>query len=251
MESKLIVRIATSNNFNYTTQEIDDYNKLKTKFKYVFVNSHRATNIRTNDIPTIVTINPNLTDYKPILGYTDNVKAIRVKFAFSTKAMKAMVKSIAYCNELNIPILITFFRVRNMETLEKLKLNKKFYNWLGNYHRLNSMGKSKAIKIIETICKKFDCLHLLNYCDLKSKGCPTCKNCSKLTFNVKKPIYEINLKSSGYCKFNCVSCFAKNIQSYTGSIEFDMIKQNFKQLEIKSNLKKRISTSNLFNIKTS
>ena len=253
--SNLVVRIATSNNFNYSKNEIEDYSKLKEKFKYVFVNSNRNTNISNKHIPTIITINPNLTDYKPIIGYTDNVKAIRVKFAFSKKAIKANIKAIEYCSKLNIPILITFYRTKSKSNgkryLDLLKLDKSKYSWINNYYRLNDIGKVKAIKIIENICKKFHCLHLLNYCDLKSKGCPSCKNCSKLACNVIRPIYEVNLKSSGYCKYNCIDCFAKNMQKYTGSIEFNVIKQNMKQLEIKSNLVKRINLSNLLQIKMS
>ena len=41
------------------------------------------------------------------------------------------------------------------------------------------------------------------------------------------------------------------MQKYTGSIEFNVIKQNIKQLEIKSNLVKRINLSNLLQIKMS
>jgi len=246
-----VIRIATSNNFNYSDQEISDYKKLNKKFKYVFVNSNRNTEIKDSTIPTIVTINPNLTDFKEIIGYTDNIKAIRIKFAFSKKCIQSVIKSIEYCSKLNIPILITFYRTKSRNKDDKryidiLKIDSSKYSWIHNYHRLNDIGKKKAIKVIENICKKFNAMHLLNYCDLKGNGCPDCRNCSKLTFNVSKPIYEINLKSSGYCKFKCIDCFAKNVQKYTCSIEWNMIKQNQKQKELKNkNLVQRVDCNNL------
>ena len=251
-----VIRIATSNNFNYSKNEIDDYKKLNKKFKYVFVNSNRNTEITEKNIPTIITINPNLTDYKEIIGYTDSVKAIRVKFAFSKICIKNVIKSIEYCSQKNIPILITFYRTKSKNSngvryMDLLKIDKTKYSWINNYYRLNENSKNKAIKVIENICKKFNALHLLNYCDLIGEGCPSCKNCSKLTFNVKLPIYEINLKSSGYCKFNCIDCFAKNVQKYTGSIEFGVVKQNQKQKELKNNnIIGRINCSNLLEIQS-
>lgn len=253
--SNLVVRIATSNNFNYSKQEIEDYKKLTEKFKYVFVNSNRNTIISNSNIPTIITINPNLTDFAPIKGSLNSIKAIRIKFAYSKKCIQSVIKSVKYASENNLPILITFYRTKSKNTngvryMNLLKLDKNKYSWINNYYRLNEIGKNKAIKIIETICKKFNAIHLLNYCDLKGEGCPTCKNCAKLSCNVVRPIYEINLKSSGYCKFNCVDCFAKNMQKYTGSIEFNIVKQNQKQSEIKSNLTKRINCNNLLKIQS-
>ena len=74
-------------------------------------------------------------------------------------------------------------------------------------------------------------MNLLNYCDKKDLGCNGCKNCSKLTFNNSNEIYEINLQSSGICRYNCVSCFAKYtiIKNTKDGLKCNVIKQNSKQ----------------------
>ena len=64
-------------------------------------------------------------------------------------------------------------------------------------------------------------------------------NCAKLVYPDHKyreyvkegiNIYSLNLKSSGYCPFNCPDCFAKrSIQRVNNKISFGKIKMNNKQ----------------------
>jgi hypothetical protein len=225
------VRIATSNNFNFTKKEIEDYYKVKKQFPNTFVNSHIKTNIKDPNIPVIVTLNPNINDMQEIRGYKDNIKALRVKFVYSKTGLKSFINCVKYAKQENIPMLITFFRSKRNTQLNYFGMSRKYYKRIKNFHRLTKQSKNQAIKIIEKICNKYDAMHLLNYCDKLDKGCSNCKNCSKLTFNNSNDIYEINLQSSGMCPYNCVACFAKYtiIKNTKTGLKCNVIKQNAKQ----------------------
>ena len=225
------VRIATSNNFNFSKKEIQDFYKIKKQYSNTFVNSHIKTTIKDKNIPVIVTLNPNITDMQEIKGYKTNIKALRVKFVYSKIGLQSFIDCVKYAKSLNIPILVTFFRSKRNTTLLYFNMSRKYYKRIANFHRLTKESKKHAIKIIEKICKFYNALNLLNYCDKKDLGCNGCKNCSKLTFNNSNEIYEINLQSSGICRYNCVSCFAKYtiIKNTKDGLKCNVIKQNSKQ----------------------
>ena len=73
------VRIATSNNFNFSKKEIQDFYKIKKQYSNTFVNSHIKTTIKDKNIPVIVTLNPNITDMQEIKGYKTNIKALNMQ----------------------------------------------------------------------------------------------------------------------------------------------------------------------------
>ena len=231
------VRIATSNNFNFSKKEISDFYLIRDQYKNTFVNSHIKTKIKDSNIPVIITLNPNITDMQEINGHKENIKALRVKFVYSKIGIQSFIQCLKYAKKVNIPILVTFFRAKKNITLDFFGMSRKHYSRIANFHRLNKKSKLQAIKIIEKICKYYNTLDLLNYCDKSGGGCSKCKNCSKLTFKTTHDIYEINLKSSGNCKFNCVSCFAKyvNIKNKNDGMVCNVIKQNAKQSGSKRN----------------
>ena len=246
--SNLVVRVATSNNFNFSKNEIDDYNKIKEIFPLTFVNSHIKTKLTDSSIPVIVTLNPNITDYRNLTG-AGNIKAFRIKYIHSTIGIKAFIESVKIAKQLDKKILITLFRAKKNTTKELFGMHEKYYGRNANFFRLNEIGKKIATRTIETICKKLQVLHLLNFCDKSGNGCAYCGNCAKLTFNQNLPIYEINLSSSGHCRFNCVDCFAKClIIKNQGKMKCNVIKQNNKQKNSKFNNKREYTISNLIPI---
>jgi len=231
MNNSKTVRIATNNNFNFSKKEIDDFYLIQSQYPNTFVNSHIKTIIKDKNIPVIVTLNPNITDMSEIRGYKSNIKALRVKFILSKIGIQSFIKCLEYAKKENIKILITFYRNKRNSTLDFFGMSKKHYHRIGNYHRLTKKAKLQSIKIIEKIAKNLNCFELIHYCDKSGNGCNSCLNCSKLTFNNSNEIYEINLTTSGNCKYNCVSCFAKytNIKNSKYGMVCNVIKQNRKQ----------------------
>jgi len=225
------VRIATSNNFNFSKNEINDFYTIQSQYKNVFVNSHIKTPIKDSKIPVIVTLNPNITDIGTIKGSKESIKALRVKFVLSKIGIKSFIECLEYAKKEDIKILVTFFRSKRNVTLNKFGMNKKHYSRIGNFHRLNKNAKKQSINIVEKLCKNLGISNLLYYCDKNGGGCNSCLNCSKLTFNTNDDIYEINLTSSGNCKYNCVDCFAKyiNLKNNKHGMKCNVIKQNSKQ----------------------
>jgi hypothetical protein len=71
-------------------------------------------------------------------------------------------------------------------------------------------------------------------CDKAGLGCQGCGLCSKLTTGNFKPVYSLNLSTSGICKYSCESCYAKTMQKFLigcgkNPIKFDVIQMNTKQ----------------------
>ena len=225
------VRIATSNNFNFSQKEIDDFYLVKKEYPNTFVNSHIKTNIKDKDIPVIITLNPNITDMQEIRGHKENIKALRVKFVLSKIGIKSFINCLEYAKQENLKVLVTFYRSKRNTTLKLFGMNRKHYERRGNFHRLTKQAKLQSIKIVEKLAKNMNISNSIYYCDKIDQGCNSCLNCSKLTYNNSNEIYEINLQSSGNCKFNCIGCFAQyiNIKNKKDGLKCNVIKQNSKQ----------------------
>ena len=236
MQNNFLLRVAVSNNFNYTKKEIQDVEKLKNHYKYILLNSHKDTNIKNNNLPVFVTSNPQLinkTDFN-INGSKENVKAIRLKIILSTnkKYIKTVKNILSYAEENNISVLITIFRFYSAKNRKKilnlLQDNFKFYRWDRNYYRIkdNKIIKNFVDRLNRNIQAK------IYFCDYRGGGCLICNNCSKLSYNKKLQVKELNLQSSGFCKFNCIECFAKRLIHKNGNrISFNTVRANKKMNE--------------------
>jgi hypothetical protein len=230
MKTDRIVRVATLNNFNYTCAEISQVRDLQKEYSHVFVNSHRKTRLKAIGVPVVVTLNPNVTDMAPLKGDTSDVACVRVKYVHSEAGKAALEECFEHCSEKGYTPLITLFRMKSKKTRDMFldEEERKSYEWSHNFFRLTPRGKRSAIRWIMKRARAWGLD--VKFCDKKGGGCPDCGNCSKLTFGVDLPIYEINLSSSGHCPHSCVDCFAKMIVTKNrGRIGFDRVKMNSKQ----------------------
>jgi len=216
-----ILRVATFNNFNYTEPEFKQLDSISDSYpEYdVFVNSNSYVKIK-GKYPSVVSINPVLTEFVEPKGDISLIKAVRIKYVADAKpeVLKVFNKCVKWAYKYDIPILITYMRFRTKKNLKRYtKGNPGYYSWQKNYFR-------------QTVRKTFD-LDLFHYCDILEKGCPSCMNCSKLTYGYKNAeLYSINLSSSGFCPFNCPDCYAKILIRWRKNIRFDEILRNAKQL---------------------
>jgi len=224
-DNLVFIRVGEKNNFSFTDEEITELKKYHTK-GHLFVNSNSFTTVK-NNYPSIITINPYLI-FNPLdkKSDTSNIKAFRVKvFLTHDKYYQdEQKKCFDYAKKLNIPVLITFFRARDKKTLEQFKMIKECYTNMKNngsrdmFYRIKKEHKKQVLKDISIFMA--DKKHLVNVCDLKSKGCPSCLLCTKLTYQKKGKIKALNLSISGIndiygnaglCPFKCPSCYAKVI----------------------------------------
>jgi hypothetical protein len=213
----IFIRVGEKNNFNHQNAE---FSKLKgfEKLGKIFLNSNSFTDIKSN-YPAIVTINPYLI-FNPLSEKSDlkNIKAFRIKVFCSNNPyyMQQQRDCFAYAKRLNIPVLVTFFRARSKKTAEKFNLQLSNYEYKGNYFRLTEA--SKKVHISNIIAFSGLKKGLINFCDLSGNGCPSCNNCTRLTYNKIGTIKALNLSISGVndknnkrgiCPFNCPDCWAK------------------------------------------
>ena len=215
-----VLRVDTFTNFNYSEIEFKQLEKISKDHPgyKVFVNSNSFVEIK-GDIPAVVTINPHLVKFVKPKGNIGMIKACRIKYVSdpTDDVRQAFNESVEWCMANKKPILITYMRFRDEQTLKQYTRSHFNYIWAKNYFR-------------QKIKKTWD-LDCFNYCDKGELGCPSCMNCSKLTYGVDAEIYSINLSSSGMCKYNCPSCYVKTItQWHHGQICMDKIMQNCKQV---------------------
>jgi len=214
-----VLRVATFNNFNFTTPEFLQLDEILDRYpEYdVFVNSNSKAKVR-GGYRAFLCVNPDLNEFIEPRGDLELIKAVRVKYVADAKPVvgKAFNKCVKWAYKHEIPILITYMRFRKRETLQRFtKGNPGYYSWQKNYFR-------------QTIRKTFD-LDLFHYCDIMEKGCPSCKNCAKIPFGYKDAdIFSLNLSSSGSCPYNCPDCYVQTFKWV--KISYDKILQNTKQL---------------------
>ena len=216
-----ILRVATFNNFNFTDNEFAQLSEIEDIYPeyHIMVNSNANPKIK-GKYPAFICVNPHLNKFIEPKGDIELISAVRVKYVADAQLFvkKAFNDCVRWAYKHDVPILITYMRFRKLDTLKfYTKCSPGYYSWQKNYYR-------------QMIRKTFD-LDLFKYCDINEKGCPSCRNCSKLTYGYKDAkLCGINLSSSGYCTFNCPDCYVKPIIQWRGSILFDKVTQNSKQL---------------------
>jgi hypothetical protein len=229
MKHDRVIRVATLNNFNFTAAEVLQVKELKSKYANVFVNSHAKTRLQDIGVPIVSTLNPDVLNVLPLRGKTSAVAVVRVKYVHSATGRAALEKCFKYCADHSLTPLITLFRMKSRKTRDSFvdEASQSHYSWSHNFFRLTPTGKRSAIRHLHARARAWGLD--VKFCDKKGKGCPSCGNCSKLTFGQDLPVYEINLSSSGHCPHNCPDCFAKMLVTKNcGRIAFDKVKANSK-----------------------
>jgi hypothetical protein len=205
MKSKPILRVGLLNNFNHTKKEIEQCNNLVAKGYKVFVNSNAKTPISYG--PCITTLNPDLDSFINPTGDISKISAARIKVLASpnTEVRRAVKESLLFCIANDIPALLTIMRFPSKD------LMCKYVNDTSKYHHKNGYFRTTWQEVDKEIPKLPISPPIINYCDRSGNGCPSCHNCSKLTFNEKSVVAGINLSSSGVCPHNCPGCFSKRV----------------------------------------
>lgn len=211
-----IIRVGVGNNFNHSEKEFSALEKFSKK-GLIFLNSNGFTNIDSR-YPSFTTLNPYLDKPLKLKGNLENVKALRVKIwlnsnnVLSDESKKAL--NFASNNYSSIPILITLMRFKSKISFCKWS-NSSLYQYSKNWYRINDQGKM----VIQNEVKSLNLKNKIHYCDLSGKGCPSCNNCSILSYGIKKAdIQGLNLSISGIkdragnqglCPFKCPDCWSK------------------------------------------
>lgn len=219
---KTIIRVGEKNNFNQTDSEYAELKKYSDK-GLIFVNSNSFNPIQ-GKLPSFITINPYMT-FEPLKGDLSNVKAVRIKlFLGKDYYMKEINKCIKFCVDNNLKILITYMRFSSKNSISKYCGDdyRNYYKWNANYFR--PLDKKPMLQYVESAVELYgkDPKELVFECDGDGQGCPTCMNCSFLSYGIKKDvtIKALNLSISGVkdvngnkglCSYNCPDCFAKKV----------------------------------------
>lgn len=230
MTKKTVLRVGVYNNFNFTDQEMMAVRAYKDLGYLPFLNSNSFVTIR-GDYPSIITINPYLSTWQPPEGDLHNVKACRVKIIADTSMYSPQIEAIEWCMREKIPVLLTVMRFKSKESMCKfVDQGSQNYKFSGNYYRLTREALDKLLNDLKRLVKGWT-EDLVAICDLEGKGCPACKNCSKLTYGIDEVPESLSLSCSGNngkCIFHCPDCWAHNLEKIT-SFKFDVVTRNNKQ----------------------
>jgi hypothetical protein len=223
---KQIVRVAISNNFNFSAAEFEQLKSFERVDRRFFVNSNAFVKIESK-LPSFITLNPYL---KPVRlrGALSSVKALRVKVWLKDgKLSLEAVKALRYARLFRIPVLLTLQRFSSKAEKALYTGDGTGYVFDAGYYRPDKAAQKALITVSKAIIGG-----IVYVCDEKAKGCPSCGNCARLSYGEPETeIAGLNLSASGACRFNCPSCFAKrNAARAGGKIAFDRVLKNRKQL---------------------
>lgn len=234
MSQDNVLRVGVYNNFNFTKAELDAVARvIEGSDVKPFVNSNSFVTISA-EYPSIITVNPYLTDFVEPVGDLSNVKACRIKWVHGAinKVWEAQMEALQWCQDHDIPALLTFMRFRKKASFEQYvsaanRVEK--YSFRGGYYRANHDANVKLVDHMRACVAKPE---LIYTCDLAEKGCPECGNCARLTYgNPDANIESLSLSCSGdagRCLFNCPDCWAKNVIMRNG-VAYDKVTKNSKQ----------------------
>lgn len=238
-DSKEIVRVACSNNFNCSEKEyaqLDEFAK-QNPHRFFFVNS----NIRTPHLPAIndhpyravITANPDLVVDQTLVKRLEGLDPVRVGF-IRVKWLPGKPDIQGLTDELlekRYPVVITTQRFNGKKKLLQYT-ELRHYQHLDSRYRLHGEALREVTQYVDQQHKKGLRAYL---CDRKGLGCQGCGLCAMLTQGDKKnKLLSLNLSTSGICPYNCVDCYAKTMQNFLVKcgkipIQFDVIKANKKQ----------------------
>lgn len=230
-----VLRVAVANNFNFTKRELEALDDLGWDKTKMFVNSNSFVTV-TADYPSFLTVNPYLDSFVEPTGDLSKVRACRIKVVYNNNLHPSVIEALTWCQEHSIPALITLMRFSCKESLFKYSDCPDKYKFKGGYYRLT---QAAVDNLVSTIYEEADAhgvsRALINYCDIRGLGCPSCGNCARLAFpeiTGDCNVYGINLSASGddgRCIFHCPDCWAKKLQKIGRYLTMDKISQNTKQ----------------------
>lgn len=232
-----ILRVAVTNNYNFTDKEREELNDLGWSKDRLFVNSNSFVTVQP-PFPVILTVNPYLDAFVEPRGDLTNLRACRIKYIYDAKNTEPVESALRWCAVSNIPALITFMRFCSKDSMKNYTKEGKGYSFTRSYYRLTPDGRAAAIADIQELAKHCGLSEdLLHYCDLKEEGCPACLNCAKLTFpklvaGKEVKLFGVSLKSSGNdgkCIFHCPDCWAQRLLKGCRGGSYGVITQNSKQ----------------------
>lgn len=229
---KTVIRVGEKNNYCFTPKEEKELKKYEGK-GLLFVNSNSFPKI-TKTYPSFITVNPYLKT-ELLKGDLSNVKALRVKVWLTEGDLNIdCASTLAYADQFDIPVLLTFQRFISKSSMEKYNADKDYYTHSSGYYRPNK----KAQNLMYHLSLKWVRSWNVYLCDSKGKGCPACMNCSKLAYGIKRAeLKSLNLSISGkkdkrgkqgLCKYNCPDCWAKRV-TFSFRPQCDKIITNRKQ----------------------
>ena len=234
MNKKTVLRVGVYNNFNFTKDEIaavaqyaDDY--------LPFVNSNSFVTI-SSEYPSIITINPYLDSWQPPTGDLSNLKACRVKWVEGAvdRVYTAQMDAIDWCLVNKIPVLLTFMRFASIRSMSSFVCpsSTHLYQRDRSYYRLPvDRATEVVIRLVEYGAAR-EAPDLIYTCDLSGGGCPSCGNCSRLTYGLSSAdVASLSLSCSGdqgKCIFHCPDCWAHRLGKIT-KFKYDEVTKNKKQ----------------------
>lgn len=231
-----MLRVGVYNNFNFTEKELAEVRKAEKDGYLPFVNSNSFVTIK-GEYPSILTINPYLDSFVEPVGDISNIKACRIKVVpvGTPLVEEAIQRSIDWCADKSIPMLFTFMRFASKTSLQAYvsMCAHDCYEFRGSYWRLKKEHKMRLAAGLTEHAALRGAAELVHYCDLMEEGCPSCKNCAKLTYGIDTDdISGLTLRcsgdSKGECLFHCPDCWAKKLAKIA-TFKLDEVTQNSKQ----------------------
>lgn len=211
--------------FQFTKPEIEQVKLWAGKGWSPFVNCNAKTRLKKIGFPIIATVTPDVVKFVRPKGNLFDLKAIRLKVVDTEdkKIQNEYVKALGWAAIHNIEVLVTLMRFNKRTTGEACSWIEDHYKWGANWYKLQSPWKGDLFTWA---------MENQSYiCDKKNKGCPSCRNCSRITYGLfDGPIWGLDLSASGSCPYSCPDCWSKATLIRTqGRILWDKPKQNSKQ----------------------
>lgn len=237
--SKEVIRVSVSNNFNCTDEEYQQLEKFaeQNPDAFFFTNSNiktpRLAAINSHPYKAVITSNPDLRVDPNLVERLYDIDSgkigfVRVKWLPEKADIRSLVERLL---EHHIPVVITPQRFNGKKHLAEYT-DLRHYERSCSRYRIHGAAKKEMCSMIYQLSKLGYPIHL---CDRKGVGCEGCGLCSMLTKGGKgHKLLSLNLSSSGICPYSCPDCYAKTMQNFLVKcgkrpIQFDVIKANKKQ----------------------
>lgn len=225
---KGVLRVGVMTDYRYTPRENEKLKELQAAGWLPFVNSNGNTEVHPlpDGIPAVVTVNPDGVRFVPPVG--DGLAAVKVaRFKwFSTERAdvhEQFHQALQWAEDNRIAVLVTPMRFKSKDTGAALGWIRDHYEWKNSWYRLTPEHRV-AVENWATTAGVY-------VCDERGTGCPTCRNCARLTYGRPElDVWGIDLKATGKCPYSCPDCWARAIVKRSGGrIAWDVPKRNTKQ----------------------
>jgi hypothetical protein len=235
-ESKRVVRVAASNNFNCTVGEFAQVDEFAARNQdcAFFVNSNVRTpklrDILKHSYKAVITLNPDLNINARLidrgLAVAEKVAFYRIKWLPERADIASLVERVARV----APVVITAQRFNSRKTLLEYTEERHYELECARFRLHGAAWKALEAFVRQMRAKRFP----VYICDQKGLGCLGCGLCATLNGHKGARIESLNLSTSGVCPYNCPDCYAKAMQKFLVScgnapMQYDVIKRNKKQ----------------------